>query len=60
MLTFYRGLEKNYDPSIHGEGIYFATDTLKIFHGGNSYSGQNQQELDNKLEDLKTLIYAAL
>ena len=60
MLNFYRGLEKNYDPSIHGNGIYFTTDTHRIFHGGESYSGSNEKELDSRLEDLKTLIYAAL
>lgn len=60
MLDFYRGLEKDYNVTIHGEDIYFAVDTCKIFHGGKSYSGYDQKELDNKLEDLKTLIYAAL
>lgn len=39
MINFYRGLESSYKPSIHGDGIYFATDTLKILHNGKPYSG---------------------
>lgn len=39
MINLYRGLQSSYKPSIHGNGIYFATDTLKILHNGKSYSG---------------------
>ena len=39
MLNFYRGLESSYKPSVHGDGIYFATDTLKIIHNNQNYSG---------------------
>lgn len=41
MLNFYRGLESSYKPSVHGDGIYFATDTLKIIHNNNNYSGSS-------------------
>lgn len=39
MLNFYRGLESSYKPSVHGDGIYFATDTLKIINDNKNYSG---------------------
>ena len=39
MINFYRGLESSYKPSVHGDGIYFATDTLKIIHNNQNYSG---------------------
>lgn len=39
MIKFYRGLRNSYDAALHGTGIYFATDTFEILHGGNSYSG---------------------
>ena len=39
MINFYRGLESSYKPSVHGDGIYFATDTLKIIHDNKNYSG---------------------
>ena len=39
MIKFYRGLRNSYNVTTHGSGIYFATDTFEILHGGNSYSG---------------------
>ena len=39
MIKFYRGLKNSYDSTLHGSGIYFATDTFEIIHNGNSYSG---------------------
>ena len=39
MIKFYRGLKAAYDVATHYEGIYFATDTGEILHGGKSYSG---------------------
>lgn len=38
MIKFYRGLKKSYSEQ-HYNGIYFATDTGEILHGGKSYSG---------------------
>ena len=38
MITFYRGLKELYSVQ-HYDGIYFATDTKEILHGGQSYSG---------------------
>lgn len=39
MIKFFRGLRSLYNESTHGAGIYFATDTGEIIHGGKSYSG---------------------
>lgn len=39
MINFYRGLREKYDIQIHGNGVYFALDTLEIIHNGYSYSG---------------------
>lgn len=39
MIKFYRGLKAAYDAATHSAGIYFATDTGEILHGGKSYSG---------------------
>lgn len=36
---FYRGAFASYDSSVHGEGIYFATDKGIILMGGKSYIG---------------------
>lgn len=38
-INFFRGLRASYNQELHGTGIYFATDTLEIIHGGKSYSG---------------------
>ena len=43
MIKFYRGLKDSYSIAAHGADIYFATDTLEILHGGNSYSGLHQE-----------------
>lgn len=40
-ISFYRGQSKNYDISIHGNGIYFALDTAEIIHNGVSYGVTN-------------------
>ena len=37
MIKFYRGLRESYSEQ-HYNGIYFATDTGEILHGGKSYS----------------------
>jgi hypothetical protein len=39
MIKFYRGLRAAYVEATHSAGIYFATDTGEILHGGKSYSG---------------------
>ena len=39
MIKFFRGLRSLYNESTHSAGIYFATDTGEILHGGKSYSG---------------------
>lgn len=39
MLKFYRGLRHLYNINLHGDGIYFTTDTLEIIHNNQSYSG---------------------
>lgn len=50
MINFYRGLRSLYDATLHGEGIYFATDTFEIIHNGNSYSGVIK--LDKSVKDV--------
>ena len=39
MIKFYRGLKSLYEYTIHGDGIYFTTDTHEIIHNNQSYSG---------------------
>lgn len=41
MIKFYRGLKANYNAEIHGNGIYFATDTKEILTGQNNSYGKN-------------------
>lgn len=36
-LKFYRGLADKYQAEIHGDGIYFATNTRQIIHAGVPY-----------------------
>lgn len=40
-LKFYRGLSTAYNKAIHGNGIYFTTDTNEIKHNGISYGITN-------------------
>lgn len=39
MVKFFRGAYESYDQSVHGEGIYFATDKCIIKMGGKDYLG---------------------
>ena len=39
MVQFFRGAYNSYDKSVHGEGIYFATDKGVIKMGGKDYLG---------------------
>ena len=41
IIKFYRGALATYqaNPDKYSNGIYFATDSGEIFHGGKSYSG---------------------
>lgn len=39
MVKFFRGAYESYDQSVHGEGIYFATDKGIIRMGGKDYLG---------------------
>jgi hypothetical protein len=39
IINFFRGPRASYSQTLHGTGIYFATDTLEIIHDGKSYSG---------------------
>ena len=39
MIKFYKGLREKYSVELHGNGIYFATDTYEIIHNNHSYSG---------------------
>lgn len=48
MIKFYRGLSTKYDVTTHGQGIYFATDTLEIIHNEKSYSGLLSESTDVK------------
>lgn len=50
MIKFYRGLRVNYSVDTHGQGIYFATDTLEIIHNGYSYSGV--LEVEKSVKDI--------
>lgn len=43
-INFYRGLRANYKPDVHGNGIYFATDTFEILMGGNRYGGLDPEK----------------
>lgn len=40
-LKFYRGLEALYNATTHADGVYFATDTHKIFMNGSKYGGDD-------------------
>lgn len=60
-LQYFRGLRDLYKPEIHGNGIYFATDTQEIIHNDLSFSGVLPKELEdikNKAEDALKLIGA--
>ena len=52
MINFYRGLESSYKPSVHGDGIYFATDTLKIIHNNQNYSGSSNAISEIQIDTL--------
>lgn len=61
MIKFYKGLRNLYNEGTHGSGIYFATDTLEILHGGKSYSGLLEEEKSVKditlVNGLMTITY---
>lgn len=60
-LQYFRGLRDLYSPEIHGNGIYFATDTQEIIHNDLSFSGVLPKELEDikkKAEDALKLIGA--
>lgn len=40
-IKFYRGLEASYNQGTHADGLFFATDTHKIFLNGAAYGGQD-------------------
>ena len=44
-IKFYRGIAEKYNREIHGDGIYFATNTLQIIHDGKSYGISSQIDL---------------
>lgn len=46
-IKFYRGVAEKYDQELHGDGIYFATNTLQIIHDGRSYGISNQVDLSD-------------
>ena len=46
-IKFYRGLAEKYDQELHGDGLYFATNTLQIIHNGQSYGISNQVDLSD-------------
>ena len=67
-INFYRGLAEKYNREIHGDGIYFATNTLQIIHDGKSYGISSQIDIDgdyatkefiadNLLDSMKNLRY---
>lgn len=39
MIKFFRGPKGSYDVKAHGQGIYFATDTMEIIANGASFTG---------------------
>lgn len=41
-LKFYRGIVEKYNQEIHGDGLYFATNTFQIIHNGQSYGVSSQ------------------
>lgn len=40
-IKFYRGLEASYNQETHADGLFFATDSHKIFLNGEAYGGQD-------------------
>ena len=42
-IKFYRGIAEKYNREIHGDGIYFATNTLQIIHDGKSFGISSSQ-----------------
>lgn len=48
-VLYFRGPKALYNPSAHGEGIYFAIDTQEIIHNGLIFSGKIPQELIDKI-----------
>ncbi len=39
MIKFFRGPKSSYDVAQHGQGIYFATDTMEILANGAAFTG---------------------
>lgn len=52
MLEFYRGPQSSYNKDLHGDGIYFTTDTHIILHGGNPYSGSVDRISEMQIDTL--------
>lgn len=46
-LKFYRGLQSVYNVTTHADGVFFATDTHKIFMNGNQYGGTSDKTVAN-------------
>ena len=44
MIQFFKGPKKGYSQEIHGQGIYFTTDTKEIISNGYSFSGPVEEE----------------
>lgn len=47
VVKFYRGPEASYSAVTHADGIYFTTDTNKIFMNGQSYGGDSTKKVSN-------------
>lgn len=62
MIVFSRGLEKLYDPVLHKDHIYFATDTGVIIHNGKFSWGDIPSQLERiqKSVDLNAAELAVL
>ena len=52
MIEFYRGPQSSYDKNLHGEGIYFTTDTHIIIHRGDPYSGSVDRIYEIQIDTL--------
>lgn len=48
MIEFYRGLQEAYKLNVHGQGLYFTTDTHEILHRGYSYANTYQSRIVDK------------
>ena len=59
VLKFYRGLEASYVQSTHTDGIYFCTDSGKIFMNGVQYGGSADKTVQDVTLDgnILTILY---